>query len=175
MLTGLRVYEEALTPTLSRRRVRRTPPPLRGTPFDYVESSISEGELPDTRDETNRTNKTNMNMKATRIYTLLALLMIFWAKAFGQEWEFVRTFDSNDSIIPNRMQSMTELESGDIIVNASWTDPAVNGVKSENPGIMKFSSDGILQKEVYWSRFGYRSDDQYIIESPDHNIIVMAP
>ena len=113
-------------------------------------------------------------MKTTRIYTLLALLMIFGGKAFGQEWEFVRTFDSNDSIIPNRMQSMMELESGDIIVNASWTDPAVNGVKSENPGIMKFSSDGILQKEVYWSRFGYRSDDQYIIESPDHNIIVMG-
>ena len=39
---------------------------------------------------------------------------------------------------------------------------------------MKFSSDGVLQKEVYWSRFGYRSDDQYIIESPDHDIIVMG-
>ena len=108
-----------------------------------------------------------------KAFTLsLALLLSF--SLFSQEWEFVRTFDSSDSIRPNSMQSLTELSSGDIIVNASWTDPAVNGVKSENPGIMKFSSDGVLQKEVYWSRFGYRSDDQYIIESPDHNIIVMG-
>ena len=46
MLTYYRAYEEALTPTLSRRRGRRTPPPLCGTPFDYVESSISEGDEP---------------------------------------------------------------------------------------------------------------------------------
>lgn len=114
-------------------------------------------------------------MKTTRIYALLALmLMVFGTNAFSQEWEFVRTFNSSDSIRPNSMQSLTELSSGDIIVNASWTDPAVNGIRSENPGLMKFSSDGVLQKEIYWSRFGYRSDDQYIIESPDHNIIVMG-
>ena len=95
-------------------------------------------------------------------------------KAFAQEWEYVRIYDSNDSIRPNCMQSLTELESGDIIVNALWRDNCVNGTRSENPGLMKFSSDGVLQKEVYWSRFGYRSDDQYIIESPDHNIIVMG-
>ncbi|MBR5082850.1 MAG: T9SS type A sorting domain-containing protein [Bacteroidales bacterium] len=95
-------------------------------------------------------------------------------KAFAQEWEYVRIYDSNDSIRPNCMQSLTELESGDIIVNALWRDNCVNGTRSENPALMKFSSDGVLQKEVYWSRFGYRSDDQYIIESPDHNIIVMG-
>ena len=113
-------------------------------------------------------------MTKAKLYMLIGLFMVFGARAFGQEWEFVRTFDDNDPIRPNCMQSMTELESGDIIVNASWTDPAVNGIRSENPGLMKFSSDGTLQKEVYWSRFGYRSDDQYIIESPDHNIIVMG-
>ena len=113
-------------------------------------------------------------MKTTRLYTLLALLLIFGARAFGQEWEYVRTFQSDENLVPNLMQSMTELESGDIIVNASWKDKNVNGTRSENPGLMKFSSDGVLQKEVYWSRFGYRSDDQYIIESPDHNIIVMG-
>ena len=114
-------------------------------------------------------------MKATRFYALFAFLLMTGGMTIqAQEWEYVRTFDGNDSIRPNCMQSLTELECGDIIVNASWTDPAVNGIRSENPGIMKFSSDGVLQKEVYWSRFGYRSDDQYIIESPDHDIIVMG-
>lgn len=108
----------------------------------------------------------------------MALLLIFFIRsnAFGQDsqWEFERTIHSGDIIYPNCMQSLTEMESGDIIVNASWRDNYVNGTGSENPGLMKFSSDGVLQKEVYWSRFGYRSDDQYIIESPDHNIIVMG-
>lgn len=113
-------------------------------------------------------------MTKAKLYMLIGLFMVFGARAFGQEWEFVRTFDSSDSLRPNSMQSLTELSSGDIIVNASWTDPAVNGIRSENPGLMKFSSDGTLQKEVYWSRCGYRSDDQYIIESPDHNIIVLG-
>ena len=114
-------------------------------------------------------------MKATRFYALFTFLLMTGGMTIqAQEWEYVRTFDGNDSIRPNCMQSLTELECGDIIVNASWTDPAVNGIRSENPGIMKFSSDGVLQKEVYWSRFGYRSDDQYIIESPDHDIIVMG-
>ncbi len=113
-------------------------------------------------------------MKKHRLYTLLALLMMSGTKAIAQEWEYVRTFQSDENLVPNMMQSMTELESGDIIVNASWKDKSVNGTSSENPGLMKFSADGTLQKEVYWSRFGYRSDDQYIIESPDHNIIVMG-
>ena len=114
-------------------------------------------------------------MKKHGLYTLLALLLMAGGVTMqAQEWEYVRTFNSQDSIIPNRMQSMTELESGDIIVNASWINGNVNGINSENPGLMWFSSDGVLKKEIYWSRFGYRSDDQYIIESPDHNIIVMG-
>ena len=113
-------------------------------------------------------------MKTRLQFILLALAFLFGAKVFGQEWEYVRIYDSYDSIRPNCMQSLTEFESGDIVVNASWRNNNVNGNYSENPGLMKFSSDGVLQKEVYWSRFGYRSDDQYIIESPDHNIIVMG-
>ena len=113
-------------------------------------------------------------MKTRLQFILLALSFLFGAKVFGQEWEYVRLYDSYDSIRPNCMQSLTEFESGDIIVNASWRNNNVNGNYSENPGLMKFSSDGVLQKEVYWSRFGYRSDDQYIIESPDHSIIVMG-
>ena len=109
-----------------------------------------------------------------KITVALALVLFFGAKAFGQEWEYVRTFQSDENLVPNLMQSMTELESGDIIVNASWKDKSINGTVSENPGLMMFSSDGVLKKEVYWSRFGYRSDDQYIIESPDHDIIVMG-
>ena len=108
----------------------------------------------------------------------MALLLILFisSNACAQDilWEYVRTYDANETITPNLMQSLTELESGDIIVNASWKDKSINGTRSENPGLMKFSPDGVLQKEVYWSRFGYRSDDQYIIESPDHNIIVMG-
>ena len=109
-----------------------------------------------------------------KIIAAIAFAVLFGNNAFAQEWEYVRIYDSNDSIRPNCMQSLTKLESGDIIVNASWKDKNVNGTMSENPGLMKFSADGTLQKEVYWSRFGYRSDDQYIIESPDHDIIVMG-
>ena len=108
----------------------------------------------------------------------MALLLVFFIRsnafAQGTQWEYVMTYDANETITPNLMQSLTELESGDIIVNASWKDKSINGTRSENPGLMKFSPDGVLQKEVYWSRFGYRSDDQYIIESPDHYIIVMG-
>ena len=108
----------------------------------------------------------------------MALLLVFFIRsnafAQGTQWEYVRTYDANETITPNLMQSLTELESGDIIVNASWKDKNVNGTKSENPGIMKFSAEGELLNEVQWSRFGYRSDDQYIIESPDHDIIVMG-
>ena len=32
-------------------------------------------------------------MKTTRLYTLLALLMLFGAKAFGQEWVYSQEFD----------------------------------------------------------------------------------
>ena len=102
---------------------------------------------------------------------LLVFALLFVGNAFAQEWDYVRIYNSNDPIRPNCMQSLTELESGDIIVNASWRDNYVNGINSENPGLMKFSSDGVLQKEVYWSRFGYRSDDQYNIESPDRQIV----
>ena len=108
----------------------------------------------------------------------MALLLVFFIRsnafAQGTQWEYVRTYDANETITPNLMQSLTELESGDIIVNASWKDKNVNGTMSENPGIMKFSAEGELLNEVQWSRFGYRSDDQYIIESPDHDIIVMG-
>ncbi len=114
--------------------------------------------------------------KSVIICKALLLMASVSSNAFSQihTWEYVRSFNSSDSVYPNCMQSLAELESGDIIVNASWRDNYVNGINSENPGLMKFSSDGVLQKEVYWSRFGYRSDDQYIIESPDHNIIVMG-
>ncbi|MCQ2317758.1 MAG: T9SS type A sorting domain-containing protein [Bacteroidales bacterium] len=111
-------------------------------------------------------------IRLRQIFVVLFLLL--GGDTFAQEWEYVRTYDSNAPIRPNCMQSLTELESGDIVVNASWWDASVNGMNSENPGLMKFSSDGVLQKEVYWSRLGYRSDDQYIIESPDHEIIVMG-
>ena len=82
-----------------------------------------------------------MNTKF-KITIAFALALLFGAKAIGQEWEYVRTFQSDESLIPNLMQSMTELESGDIIVNASWKDKNVNGTVSENPGIMKFSAEG---------------------------------
>ena len=107
-------------------------------------------------------------------YFILSVLLAVGITVAAQDWEYVRIYDSYDSIRPNCMQSLTEFESGDIVVNASWRNNNVNGNYSEKPGLMKFSSDGVLQKEVYWSRFGYRSDDQYIIESPDHNIIVMG-
>ena len=113
-------------------------------------------------------------MKTRLQFALLAFALLLGMKTAAQEWEYVRIYDGYDSIRPNCMQSLTEFESGDIIVNASWRNNNVNGNYSENPGLMKFSSDGVLQKEVCWSRFGYRSDDQYIIEAPDHNIIVMG-
>ena len=114
-------------------------------------------------------------MKTKLKFTVaIAFAVLFVGKSFAQEWEYVRTYDANETITPNLMQSLTELESGDIIVNASWKDKNVNGTMSENPGIMKFSAEGELLNEVQWSRFGYRSDDQYIIESPDHDIIVMG-
>ena len=88
--------------------------------------------------------KTNLKFIA-----VIAFAVLFGSKAFAQgtQWEYVRTYDANETITPNLMQSLTELESGDIIVNASWRDNYVNGTRSENPGLMKFSSDGVLQKE----------------------------
>jgi len=64
----------------------------------------------------------------TRISFVIVFVsgLLVATKAFAQEWEYVRIYDSNDSIRPNCMQSLTELESGDIIVNASWRDNCVN-------------------------------------------------
>ena len=47
-----------------------TPPPRSGTPFDYVESSISEGE---------RTDKTNRTMRAIRIFILVVVMAVLLA------------------------------------------------------------------------------------------------
>ena len=82
----------------------------------------------------------------------LSLALLFSFSLFSQEWEFVRTFDSYDSIRPNSMQSLTELSSGDIIVNSSWKNNNLNGSKSENPG--RYRSAGKRLASQYRFRDG---------------------
>lgn len=47
-------------------------------------------------------------MKTRLQFILLALAFLFGTKVFGQDWEYVRIYDSYDSIRPNCMQSLTD-------------------------------------------------------------------
>lgn len=46
-------------------------------------------------------------------YFILSVLLAVGMTAAAQDWEYVRIYDSYDSIRPNCMQSLTEFESGD--------------------------------------------------------------
>ena len=58
-------------------------------------------------------------MKTTRLYTLLALLLIFGAKAFGQEWEYFIPYQPSDSEM-TRQYCAYEMSDGCVIVSASF-------------------------------------------------------
>ena len=58
-------------------------------------------------------------MKNYGLYTLLALLLLFWGKAFGQEWEYSIPYQPSDSEM-TRQYCAYEMSDGRIIVSASF-------------------------------------------------------
>ena len=82
-----------------------------------------------------------MNMKATRIYTLLALqLMVFGAKAFAQEWEWNY---SQPIYNYSLFLGANELSDGRIIATGFYRDENLLGDNvSSHPVLLKLDSDG---------------------------------
>ena len=58
-------------------------------------------------------------MKTTRLYTLLALLILFGAKVFAQEWEYSIPYQPSDSEM-TRQYCAYEMSDGRIIVSSSF-------------------------------------------------------
>jgi hypothetical protein len=112
-------------------------------------------------------------MKATRIYTLLALLLICWSEAFGQEWEYSLGMYV-DSVY---FRDTQEMPNGEILVSATSMYPE----KTRYPSIFRFSPSGELLgrkdyfKPAFWGDVSYViTDDEgtnYLIAaySPDHD------
>lgn len=117
-------------------------------------------------------------MKHFRLFFMLLIISHIGNKSFCQEydWEYTIEHVFSDSVSPNLMHSMIELESNDIIISSAWCiiDSSGQASNSSFPSIMKFSPDGVLLNEKRWSKPGYRSDDQYLIETEDNKIIVMG-
>ncbi|MBR3490860.1 MAG: hypothetical protein IKH44_00970, partial [Bacteroidales bacterium] len=82
-------------------------------------------------------------MKNIRLYTLLALLMVFGAKAFGQEWEYFVEFESSDSGWPDFFDAKP-MKNGNIAVPYIYSF-AGSSMESYHPGMVVLSQDGIEQ------------------------------
>ncbi len=117
-------------------------------------------------------------MNNLKLSFLLLVICCIANSAFSQEYDWEHSIEHvfSDSISPNFMHSLIELESGEIIISSAWTiiDSSGQTSDSEFPSIMKFSPDGVLLNEKRWLKHGYRSDEQYLIETDDNKIIVMG-
>ena len=121
-------------------------------------------------------------MKSTRLYTLLALMMLFGAKAFGQEWEYIVEHTDNDS---PWLKDPIPLQDGNIAVPYYTLYPGSTSVLgSKQPGMLLISSDGeeltrkSYLKPAFWGHSPYLlSDDEgtmYMLAdyNPDHDTTI---
>ena len=119
-------------------------------------------------------------MKATRIYTLLALLlMVFGAKAFGQEWEW--NYSTPERTYSSFIEAH-ELMDGRIIATGAFRDENFCGTRvSPHPVLLALDADGTELSFVHYHKDGYFAYSPYVLEnesgevyalmaySPDHD------
>ena len=121
-------------------------------------------------------------MKNIKLFTLLALVMLFGAKAFGQEWEYIVEHTDNDS---PWLKDPIPLQDGNIAVPYYTLYPGSTSVLgSKQPGMLLLSSDGeeltrkSYLKPAFWGHSPYLlSDDEgtmYMLAdyNPDHDTTI---
>ncbi len=113
-------------------------------------------------------------MKATRITTLLALMMLFGAKAFGQEWEQSYEYYTSENEITHMLDAY---ETSDGIVVASccyFFKSGYGDFYSPHPALRKFSFNG---EELAYNEFfkpAYRAANPYTVEHDGQLFALMA-
>ena len=114
-------------------------------------------------------------MKATRLYTLLALLIFFWGKAFGQEWEFADEFSYSSNECMTSFDA-TELSDGTIAVSSVHYFKSGEGdFYSYHSAARKLSAVGELLAEKSHFRESYFSPNiPYLIENPNGGLYMLA-
>ena len=114
-------------------------------------------------------------MKNAKFYTLLATLLMFGTKVFGQEWEFASEFSySSDECITNF--DATELLDGTIAVSSVHYFKSGEGdFYSYHSAARKLSANGELLAEKSHFRESYFSPNiPYLIENPNGGLYMLA-
>jgi hypothetical protein len=114
-------------------------------------------------------------MKTTRFYILLALLLMFGAEAFAQEWEYADEFSYSDNECMVNFDA-TELSDGTIAVSSVYYFKSGEGdFYSYHSAARKLSANGELLAEKSHFRESYFSPNiPYLIENPDGGLYMLA-
>ena len=114
-------------------------------------------------------------MKNSKFYALLALLMIFGAKAFGQEWEYADEFSYSDNECMVNFDA-TELSDGTIAVSSVHYYKSGEGdFYSYHSAARKLTANGELLAEKSHFRESYFSPNiPYLIENPNGGLYMLV-
>ncbi len=113
-------------------------------------------------------------MKTTRLYTLLALLIFFWGKAFAQEWEQSYEWRFSDEEEFDLVKPY-ETSSGNIVVSTNqyykcgWGD-----FYAPHPALKMFAADGTELAENLYFKPAYYGGHPHIIENTNGELYMMA-
>lgn len=121
-------------------------------------------------------------MKTTRITALLAFLLIFGAKAFGQEWELSLEYSTNDTSCFTLYDAI-EMSNGNVALSSSFYYKSGYGdFYSAQPAVTVVSRDGneLARKDYFRPGYCSTSYAPYLFEnngelfalmtySPDHD------
>lgn len=113
-------------------------------------------------------------MKA-KTHFLIALALLFGAKALGQEWESSFDYSMNDSLCYS-YQDAIELADGCFVVATSFYYKSGYGdFYSAQPAIVKFSADGEELERTKYFRPGYctTSTAPYLFENEEGELFAM--
>ena len=114
-------------------------------------------------------------MKKLNFYALVALLLIFGAKAFGQEWEYADEFSYSDNECMVNFDA-TELSDGTIAVSSVHYYKSGEGdFYSYHSAARKLTANGELLAEKSHFRESYFSPNiPYLIENPNGGLYMLA-
>ena len=114
-------------------------------------------------------------MKATKIYTLLALVLLFVGNAFAQEWEYADEFSYSDNECMVNFDA-TELSDGTIAVSSVHYYKSGEGdFYSYHSAARKLTANGELLAEKSHFRESYFSPNiPYLIENPNGGLYMLV-
>ena len=114
-------------------------------------------------------------MKATKIYTLLALVLLFVGNAFAQEWEYADEFSYSDNECMVNFDA-TESSDGTIAVSSVHYYKSGEGdFYSYHSAARKLTANGELLAEKSHFRESYFSPNiPYLIENPNGGLYMLV-